>query len=120
MKILPDLLWSFRQKYDSKQEFDQAVGQYQLDIRGKDTWQPEEIAVAKPQIKVLLEMDWESPPNDTALFTIKSVSSQNLTASELMFQLNNYIAEYDLGDYIFFEGLTYSEKDDLYFVNLGS
>lgn len=119
-KILPELLWIFGQKYDLKAEFSQAVKEYQIDIRGKDTWQPDAVVFNRPQIKILLEMDWELPPDDIAEFLIESESSENLTALDLIFQLNNLIAEYDLGDHVFFEGLTYSGKDDLYFINLGS
>jgi hypothetical protein len=120
-KVLPDLLWVFQQtKYESKAEFNEAIKQYQIDIIEKNTWQPDEIVINKFEINLLLDMDWQSPPDDRIEFTLKSENSTRFTALDLMFQLNNTLAEYNLGDYRFFEGLIYFSEKDLYIINLGS
>lgn len=120
-KILFDILWIFRpKKYESRENFNQAIRQHQIDITENDTWQPDKIVIKKPQINVLLEMDWEIPPDDQVEFLIKSENSISFTASDLMFQINNHLAEYDLGDYKFFEGLNFNREKNLYVINLGS
>lgn len=120
-KIFFDILWIFRpKKYESREKFNQVVRQYQINITEKDAWQPDKIVIEKPQIKVLLEMDWEMPLDDQVEFFIKSENSISFTASDIMFQINNHLAEYDLGDYQFFEGLNLNRGKKLYIINLGS
>ncbi len=120
-KILSELFWAFsREKYSSKEEFSRKIKQYQIDINEKDSWQPDRIVVDKPQINLLLDMDWQLPPDDQIEFTLKSENEKGFTALDLIFQLNNFLAGYDLGDYQFFEGLKYTPETDRYLIKLGS
>lgn len=120
-KILFDVIWTFRRKiYGSKKIFSRAVKKHQIKITGKDSWQADEIVIEKPQIKVILERDWEYPPDDRIEFALESEDRKNFTALDLMFQLNNFLAGYDLGDKCFFEGLKFDAENKKYFLNLGS
>jgi hypothetical protein len=127
IEILSNLLWVFdyKEKYSSKENFSQEVEKYQEEIRGEDIeeqkkWNPDKILINKPKIKLLFEMNWEDPPKDKVKFTLNSSNQKNFTALDLMFQLHNFIADYDLGNHHFFEGLRYDKDNDLYIVNLGS
>lgn len=120
-KILFDVLWIFSgKKYESKKEFGDALKNYQIKITGKDKWQPDEIVIEKPQAEIFYERDWEYPPDDRIEFTLESENRKNFTALDLMFQLNNKIAGYDLGDYCFFEGLKFDTQIKKYVLHLGS
>ena len=120
-KILFDVLWNFCGKnYESKKDFNRAIKKYQLDIKGKDTWQPDQIVIEKPEIEIFFERDWEYPPDDKIQFTLESENRKNFTALDLMFRLNKKIAEYDLGDFCFFEGLTFDSANNRYILHLGS
>ncbi len=120
-KILFDVRWTFRGKiYGSKKVFSRAVKKHQIKITGKDSWQAGETVIEKPQIKVVLERDWEYPPDDKIEFTLESKNRKNFTALDLMFQLNNFLAGYDLGDNCFFEGLKFDAESKKYLLNLGS
>lgn len=121
-EILSGIAWTFcrKKKYKSKDKFDNAVRQYQVDIKGKDVWQPGEIVFDKPEIKILLERDWEYPPDDKIEFTLESENSKKFSALDLMFQLNNFLTGYDLGDDCFFEGLRYESESRRYILKLGS
>lgn len=120
-KILFGILWTFRgKKYRSKEKFSREIKQYQIRITGKDTWKPDEIVIKKPQIEILLERDWEYPPDDKIEFTLESENSKNFTALDLLFQLNNILAGCDLGDNRFFEGLRFNSESGQYVLKLGS
>lgn len=120
-KILFNILWTFGgKKYKSRKVFDRAIKKYQIKITGKDTWNANEIVSEKPQIEIFYERDWEYPPDDIIEFTLESENKQNFTALDLMFQLNNKIAEYDLGDFCFFEGLKFDAQIKKYVLHLGS
>lgn len=119
--MLFDVLWAFYEKeYKSKEEFSNEVKQYQIDINEKDTWKPDEIVFDKPEITLLLEMGWEEPPHDKVEFTLKSENNKNFTALDLMFQINNFLAQYDLSDHHFFEGLHKDSENNRYMIHLGS
>ena len=110
-KILFDVIWTFRGKiYKSKKVFNRAVKQHQIKITGKDSWQADEIVIEKPDIKVILERDWEYPPDNKIEFTLESEDRKVFTALDLIFQLNNVLAGYDLGDKCFFEGLKFDAE----------
>ncbi len=120
-KILFDILWNFCRKiYKSKKPFDQAIKKYQVKITGKDTWNSGKVVIEKPEIEIFFDRDWEYPPDDKIEFTLQSENAKNFTALDLMFQLNNKIAAYDLGDFCFFEGLKYDSKLKKYVLHLGS
>lgn len=118
--MLNNLLWAFSEKkYSSKEEFSRDVRQYQIEINGEDTWKPDEIVLDQSHIDILLEIDWEDPPNDKIQFTFNSDNSKNFNALDLMFQLHNFVAQYDLGDHHFFEGFSKNSQNQ-YVVDLGS
>ena len=119
-EILRDIYWSFDEKYESKEAFDSEMKQYQVDIGKEDTWQPDSIVLEQPAISLLLEMGWADPPLDEVTFQLESENKENFTALDLMFQLNNVLAEYDLGDHRFFEGLDHDPEDNRYTIRLGS
>lgn len=120
-KILSHLSWTFNEKkYESKEIFNRQVEQHQINLSRNSVWHPFEIVISKAEIKMLLDFDWEMPPDDKIKFVFKSSNSNGFTALDLMFQLNNFLADYDLGDSHFFEGLEYIIEKDQYLVKLGS
>ncbi len=119
--ILPDLLWVFRQeKYQSKEEFSQQVKKYQVDITDQDNWKPGEIIFDERVINIIADFDWETPPDDRIEFSFQSDNAAGFTALDLLFRLNNFLADYDLGDSQFFEGLKYIPQNKQYLLKLGS
>ncbi len=94
--------------------------QYQVEMIGKDTWKPDEIVIDKPEMDILLEMNWNEPPNDRVECTLKSENNKNFTALDFMFQLHNFVAQYDLGDHQFFEGLNQDLESNRYIIHTGS
>lgn len=131
---LDHILWAFSEKkYADIDEFSKDVTEYQIEIGRDDTWKPDLIEIKHSEIAVFYEAWLKSlqdlSDNETlsvdekSLFdssemrqleVIASLSADNgvsFTAVELLFKLHNLVANKELGDAIFFEGLKQFDED---------
>lgn len=153
MGLLSNILWAFQRKgYSSIEDFNQEIIHYQtLILKEKASWDAEQRVIDVPAIQVCYEA-WikgkedissnetvtdednvfNEDDSDHGMFqvefcaTLKASNGAYFTALDLLFQLENQVANKDLGDHIFFEGLTAndngapSNETPLYFMYLGS
>ena len=117
-KILFEILWRFTSKvYESEEEFSKAVRQYQIDIKKKDSWNPNQIVITEPSILLIRgNMSTEAP------MSISTKNPQGFTALELLFKTHNLLAGKGIGkdDHHFFEGFNLVAGKNVYRVHLGS
>jgi len=108
--ILKEIAWSFTNTtYNSVDQFNEEVKQYQLDIFQEDRWQPENVVLNSPRF--LMEYEFWTDEGDEQVETVEVTSNKpHFTAGELLFEIHNLLAEKYLGDHVFFEGLNYSEE----------
>ncbi|KFF02248.1 DUF1266 domain-containing protein [Chryseobacterium luteum] len=157
--ILSNIVWAFqRRKYDSRENFNSELAEYQTVIL-KELADPDtkQIAIDEPEIDVSYEV-WIKGKEDIAVneqlideeqdaFNIdnsddgmyqvelcarlKAANGKNFTILDLMYQLEQQLLNKDLGDHIFFEGLTSINNTQqqqqqqqssipTYYMNLGS
>ena len=137
--VLNEIAWAFNDKlYSSLKEFNKNVQQYQIDILGdEDLWKPDEIVIDSPQIQVCYEAWLKNPrdllKNESLTLPVSEVFSEDVdeyeyqeaevvavfnadngqlfTAGEFLFKLHNTLANKELGDHIFFEGIEEDEED---------
>lgn len=139
-EVLGNTVWAFqRKKYSDANDFNIEIEKYQqLILKEKAVWQPEEIAINKPEIKICYEA-WikgkeEIATNETLLdeeedafdednsdegmfqvelcATLKAQNGKYFTNLDLMYQLEQQVSNKELGDHIFFEGLTVHSNAD--------
>ncbi|WP_048504788.1 hypothetical protein [Chryseobacterium angstadtii] len=154
MSILSNIFWAFkRQNYPSIEDFNNEVKDYQKRIlKDKASWDPEKIVIDAPEIDVCYEawirgkenistnetlLESEKDPfhqdnSENGMFqvelcaTLKAANGTNFTALDLLHQLQNQVSNKELGDHLFFEGLTPQspgeQKQDkpLYYMYCGS
>lgn len=149
--ILEKIVWVFKDRtYSKLKDFNEDVRQYQIDILGSDeAWQPNEVVVDSPQVEIeydawirrkkeLLrderlsaeyanlfdeEIDEEDGEEAHIIMTLTADNNLNFTMGELFMKINNNIANKDLGDHVFFEGLEESDGESnlpSYYIYLGS
>lgn len=128
--FLNNVLWHFTDKeFTDTSIFSDAVSEYHLAIkREPDFWQPEEIVFSLPQVKILYEA-WingqeDLLPNEILiedeqgafemedgmyqveiLATLDADNGKEFTAVEFLMKVHNQLANKELGDHIFFEGV---------------
>jgi hypothetical protein len=150
MEILIDIAWAFNQEvHYTIESFNKEISQYQIDImEGDACWNPNEIIIDSPNVDIVY-MAWiekggleenetlledkdffENEENsDDGQFQANILSSfvadngKNFTSLELMYKLDKQMKTKDLGDHIFFEGLTKQESENgnpIYFMDCGS
>ncbi|MCT2563056.1 hypothetical protein [Chryseobacterium herbae] len=134
MGLLSNILWAFHRKsYNSIEDFNTEITDYQTRIlKEKTSWEPYTIVIDAPEINVFYEA-WikgkeDIATNETLLgdendvlsednsdfgmfqaefsARLKASNGVNFTALDLLYQLQNQVSQKDLGDHIFFEGLT--------------
>ncbi|KAA5531743.1 DUF1266 domain-containing protein [Paenimyroides baculatum] len=139
-EVLGDIVWAFqRKKYNDTTDFNNEIEEYQhLILKEKAIWQLEEIAINKPEIEICYEA-WikgkeEIATNETLLddeedafdednsdegmfqvelcATLKAQNGKYFTNLDLMYQLEQQVSNKELGDHIFFEGLTLNSNAD--------
>lgn len=138
--VLNEIAWAFKNKpYTSLSEFSKDVQQYQIDILGDDdVWKPNEVVIDNAQVKLCYEAWLQNPKNllknESLTAPLHEVFNDEVdedeyrqvevvatfdadngicfTAQELLMKLNNVMANKELGDQIFFEGLEISEDRD--------
>ncbi|WP_047491355.1 hypothetical protein [Chryseobacterium sp.] len=134
MGLLSNILWAFQKKvYDSSEDFNKEITDYQtLILKEKASWEPYKTVINAPEIYVFYEA-WikgkeDIAPNETLMgdendifsednsdygmfqvefcAKLKAGNDTNFTALDLLYQLQNQVSNKELGDHIFFEGLT--------------
>ena len=140
MDLLGKIAWSFNKvEYKTVDDFNQRVQKYQIDImKDRACWKSDEIVVDSPVIDVgfmawierggltenetLLEEEdfFENEDNsDGELFQaeikarLRADNGQNFTALELLYKLDKQMKSKELGDHIFFEGLSQEGEGDV-------
>jgi hypothetical protein len=92
-QLLRGVRWSFiGEPFADREAFSQAVCDYQIDIVGKDTWRPEEVAISSPRIRVAY-MCWQGDEQIEPVIELASDEGNSLTAGELLFKLHNAMVE---------------------------
>lgn len=92
-KIMHDVYWSFfGEKYQSRSEFDAEVRQYQIEISGIDNWQPDEVVLQFPRIRIEYFRD-EGGFEYEDFIEIESDNGEFFTAGELLFKVHNAVVE---------------------------
>ena len=119
-QIMADVLWIFKgQSYASRDEFISDVSAYNMRIHKKD-WEPDEVVLNSKTVKVFYEY-WNDDM-DVSAESVFTASGDSFTAAELLYLINQELADKELGDHVFFEGL-YNEKKNgkaEYLIFLGS
>lgn len=109
--LMKDVYWAFsRGVFESAAEFNEAVRQYQINIKQKDDWKPNEEVFSQPSMQIYYEY-WSADGEDEIeeVFELEAENGTSFPAGELLFKINNTVAENaSRGDHIFFEGLTLS------------
>jgi hypothetical protein len=139
MRLLSKIAWSFNKKTYTVEDFNQRVLQYQLDImKDKACWKSDEIVIDSPAVDVafmawiekgslaknetLLEEEgfFEDEENsEDGLFQaeikarLEADNGRNFTALELLYKLDKQMKSKELGDHIFFEGLSQEGESDV-------
>ncbi|HBV15030.1 hypothetical protein [Chryseobacterium carnipullorum] len=153
MGLLSNIVWAFNNHhYNDIEDFNKEVAHYQtLILKEKAIWDANQIVINAPEIDICYEA-WikgkedilsnetvtdeddifNEDNSDDGLFQVefcarlKARNGKQFTALELLFQLENQLANKDLGDHVFFEGLTSNDAEKqkngapLYFMYLGS
>ena len=137
MDLLSNIVWSFNDtEYDSKEDFNEDISQYQLKIKKEESWNPDEIVIENKTVDIVF-MAWidenglaenETLLEDEEFFDDESNSEfglfqadiqarlhadngENFSTLELMYKLDQQMKPKELGDDHFFEGLGSLESD---------
>ncbi|QOW10355.1 hypothetical protein Q73A0000_08240 [Kaistella flava (ex Peng et al. 2021)] len=139
MDLLSNIVWSFNDtEYDSKEDFNKDISQYQLKIKKEEaSWNPDEIVIENNAVDIVF-MAWvdenglaenETLLEDEEFFDDESNSEfglfqadiqarlhaengKNFSALELMYKLDQQMKPKELGDDLFFEGLGSLESEN--------
>jgi len=129
-RLLEEVCWSFTEgPFPDRAAFDAAVRQYQIDIReSEDSWRPEEVVLPCSEVRITCEF-WEEGWAEEEVEPIIHLTADNgtsFTAGELLFKVHNTVlAQGNMGDHHFFEGLSRKRTRDpneapLYEIDTGS
>lgn len=140
MELLTRVSWTFSQeKYEDFQSFLKEIEQRNAEIMEENSvWNADDIVLQNATIDIqymawlasekdllsneeLCEDDdfWDNEDNSDdgyfqaeLLMHLKADNGSNFTAGELLFKIHNQLANKELGDHMFFEGLQPYESDD--------
>jgi hypothetical protein len=88
---MPDVCWSFAGvRFDDRLQFETELRQYQEDIRGIKEWDPREVVVRAPQIRVKYEC-WDQDEEIEPIVTLAAEDGKAFTSGELLFSLHNAV-----------------------------
>lgn len=126
-KLMKDVYWAFSKGvFGNREEFDEKVRDYHIRIKGEDVWRSNEEIFPHSSIQICYEFWAENGEEEIeAFFEIEADNGETFSAGELLFKINNAVAEnVSRGDHIFFEGLTLSKETHdgkpFYWLYLGS
>lgn len=149
---LNKIAWSFTNKsYTDSEKFNEDVTTYQKDIhKDSDKWKPTKIVSDFPEIEIqymawvkgpenllenenLIEDDedaFDDEPEEEEGYQVEIVAKltadngANFTALEFLMKTHNQLANKELGDHNFFEGIDHNSEDDdelpRYYISCGS
>jgi hypothetical protein len=109
------VVWSFLtgEQFADEAEFDRRVREYHVQVTGEDTWDPDEVVLPVPRVRVMY-FGLESPDDDEYTDFVAELTADNgahFTARELLLKLNNTIApQLEGADHCYFEGLFLTEQ----------
>jgi hypothetical protein len=109
------VVWSFfkGEQFSDPAEFDRRVREYHVEVTEHDTWDPDEVALPAPRVRVTY-FGLESPDDDEYTDMVAELASDNgthFTARELLLTLNNVVAPRLAGaDHCYFEGLFFTDE----------
>lgn len=141
MRVLSNTVWAFKNHhYSNIEDFNKEIAHYQTVIlKERAIWDADQIVINTPEIDVCYEAwikgkedissnetvtdeanAFNEDDSDHGLFQVefcarlKASNGTYFTALDLLFQLENQVANKDLGDHIFFEGLTANDTEEKY------
>jgi hypothetical protein len=113
--VLVAAVWSFfsGERFSDPAEFDRRVREYHVEVTGHDTWNPDEVVLPVPRVRVMY-FGLESPDDDEYTDFVAELASDDgahFTARELLLKLNNAVAPNLAGvDHCYYEGLFLTEQ----------
>ena len=104
-EILGGVHWSFiGPTYESSDDFQKAVQEYQIDIGRLDSWKPNVVVIRRAKAQVQY-MTWVGNEQVEPLIELSADNQTFFTAGELLFKVHNAIVKSMEGiDRHFFEG----------------
>jgi hypothetical protein len=108
-------VWSFSNgdTFSDPAEFDRRVREYHVEVTGEDTWDPDEVVLPVPRVRVT-HFGIESPDDEEYTDFVAELASDNgthFTAGELLLKLNNEVAPRLKGmDHCYYEGLFFTDQ----------
>jgi hypothetical protein len=113
LRALGDVCWSFTgSPFATREEFDARVRQYQIRIRKRDSWWPDEVVFPTPQVAVRYQC-WRGDKQIEPVVSLVADDSGSFTAGELLFKLHNAVVEQLREiDHHFFEGLSLAGRTE--------
>jgi hypothetical protein len=115
LTVLVTAVWSFfeGEQFSDPAEFNRRVAEYHTEVGGEDTWDPDEVVLSAPGIRIAY-FGVESPDDEEYTeFTaeLRSDDVTQFTAGELLLKLNNTVAPHLKGmDHCYFEGLFLTDE----------
>lgn len=110
--VMQDIHWSIAGiKYASRDEFDEAVHQYRLEICISGYWDPAMIAVLAPRIRI----DWAYADGEEYPSILEFESDNGLwfTEGELLFKIHNALVDQcNELDHRYFEGINLDKQQE--------
>jgi hypothetical protein len=115
--VLVAAVWSFSsgEKFDDPAEFDRRVREYHVQVTGHDTWEPDEVVLPVPLVRVMYFGVESADDGEYTDFVAELASDDGarFTARELLLKLNNAVAPHLEGaDHCYYEGLFLTEQVD--------
>jgi hypothetical protein len=119
--IMPAVLWAFRdgEQFTDAAAFNRRVSEYHVAIQDEDTWEPDEVVLEAPRLRVAW-FGLESPDDDEYTDYTSELTADDrarFTAGELLRKLHNLAAPRLVdADHVYFEGLYLTdppEPDDI-------
>jgi hypothetical protein len=113
--VMAPVVWSFfdGEQFSDPAEFNRRVSEYHVKVTGEDTWDPDEVVLDTPGIRIAY-FGVASPDDDE--YTdfeahLRSDDGARFTAGELLLKLNNAVAPHLEGvDHCYFEGLFLTDE----------
>ncbi len=108
-------LWSFHggEQFADAGEFNRRVSEYHVQVTDEDTWDPGEVVMPLPRIRVKY-FGVESPEDEDYtdfVLDLQADDGAQFTAGELLLKLNNSVAPHLAeADHCYFEGLFLTEE----------
>ena len=122
-ELMRGVIWSFIGKpFESLSAFIEEVKKVQLKFRESDSWEPDEVILEEPVIKIRYNF-WKGKNKSEPVIELKSDNGRNFAAGELLFKIHNAVAEeVDDVEHHVFDGLSFVDREEsipVYWLNQG-